>query len=121
MAIVYYFSFFVTMKMKNTIDSREISKKVKQIIKNNDFSKLEEEQNNGYYIEMKNKDNLNEIDGQIKKNNNTKQLSTDSDSGDDVALNKTFSLSNFTYGFKKGKRFILTLAIVYFLEYTILY
>ena len=59
------------MKMKNTIDSREISKKVKQIIKNNDFSKLEEEQKNGYYIEMKNKDNLNEIDGQIKKNNNT--------------------------------------------------
>lgn len=50
------------------------------------FQKLEEEQNNAYYIEMKNKDNLNEIDGQIKKNNNTKQLSTDSDSEEMMLL-----------------------------------
>lgn len=124
LAILYYFAFFATMKMKNTIDSREISKEEDNRIKNNDFLKLEEEQknNDGQFIEMESKGNVNENkNNQIKEIKNTNQLQTYSDSGDNVALNKTLSLSNFVYGFKKGKRFILTLAIVYFLEYVILY
>lgn len=38
----------------------------------------------------------------------------------DVKENKTMSCANFKEGFMKGKKFIINLALVYYLEYTIL-
>lgn len=132
LCLVYFCAFYTTWKMKEKIDkdARDIVNALeqkKEIQGKGNFLKLDEEVGNDinekvdYYVEMETKSHQNKENDNEKDNNTNKQLSIEPIETDNMKLNKTMTLSNFYYGLIKGKRYILNLATVYFLEYTILY
>ena len=131
LCIIYFCAFYTTWKLKGKIDKdardivNDINKKKENEGQGN-FLKLDEEVGNDinekedYYVEMQTKSDQKDNDNKTDNNTN-KQLSVGTIETDNVKLNKTMSLNNFYYGLIKGKRYILNLAAVYFLEYIILY
>ena len=90
--ILFFFAFYITFRIKTNIDN-------KRKIEN------ENETENNF------SNSLPERPSDLLSNNNSKAT--------DVSQNKKMSLENFPLVFKYGKRYILNLLIVYFLEYTI--
>lgn len=90
--ILFFFAFYITFRIKTNIDN-------KRKIEN------ENETENNF------SNSLPERPSDLLDNNNSKAT--------DVSQNKKMSLENFPLVFKYGKRYILNLLIVYFLEYTI--
>ena len=92
-ALIYFICFFISYKVKESYDNDLLNKNKEQ--------KLFERTTN--LVE----DQKEEIEN-VKKNVES-----------DVSENKEMNCSNFVEGFSYGKRFIINLALVYFLEYTI--
>ena len=92
---LFFLAFYTTFKIKKNIDYK---------------IKLEKEKNlENTDITSDKKDSINlEEDGSDYNKEAT-----------DVSKNKKMSLKNFIMGFKYGKRYILNMFIVYFLEYTV--
>ena len=92
-AIIYFICFFISYKVKLYYD--------------NNFLKKNSEQR------------LYEVTTDIEEENNEEIEIVKSDIESDVSKNKEMNYTNFIEGFRCGKRFIINLALVYFLEYTI--
>ena len=101
--IIFFFAFYYTHKLKKNIDD-QISLTNKMTM--TEETKVEENFNN-------NNKSLPERPIDLFRDINTDNIATD------VSKNKELSLKNCPIVFKYGKRYILNLAIVYFLEYTI--
>ena len=97
--IFYFLAFFLTFKLKQNIDkSRNLIKE-----ETKEETKDENKEQTSDNLPVRTSDLLNE-----NYNNQT-----------DVALNENMSVQNFIKAFSFGKRYILNLFFIYFLEYTI--
>ena len=97
--IVFFFAFYITFRIKNNIDSKR---------------KLENESDNNFSnTNQQIEGDLPERPSDLIAENNNNNTATD------VSKNKEMSFENFPVVFKYGKRYILNLFTVYFLEYTI--
>ena len=93
-AFIYFICFFISYKVKQYYE--------------NDFLKKNKIQR------------LYERNTDIKDNDNEEEIEmVQSNVESDVSNNKEMNCTNFVEGFSYGKRFIVNLALVYFLEYTI--
>ena len=106
-SIIFFFAYFITYKVKSNIDAKLV--------------KEEENPDNSNEIEIERKTgdtlhNENQIPNRpselLTENNYTNRAT-------DVSLNEELSCRNFVLGFKYGRRYILNMFIVYFLEYTV--
>ena len=95
-AFVYFFLYFASKKIKEKLD--------KNFNFDLNFDNNIDNDNNNEILNSKIDENLNYSNVEIKT---------------DVTKNKEMTIKNFIYGFKMGKRYILNLAIVYYLEKTI--
>ena len=112
--IVFFFAYFITHKIKSNIDSSHL--KEENISNSNISNEIDQEE--------KPRDTINNFDVNIPNrpsdllqeniNNNY-----NSSRATDVSLNKELTCKNFILGFKYGKRYILNMFIVYFLEYSV--
>ncbi len=96
-ALIYFVCFYISFKVKEKYDLLNSNKAQKLYPK--DTNEIFNEENNSNY------------DNQIE---NVKI-----DNEGDVSNNKEMNCKNFIEGFFHGKRFIINLALVYYLEYTI--
>ena len=110
--ILYFFSFYITFKIKNNIDDKN------RLDNENGISNEDEEtgedveskeDENDTHNEIKNRKTLPERPSELINNNRAT----------DVSKNKKMSLGNFSLAFKYGKRYILNMFLVYYLEYTV--
>ena len=93
--ILFFFAFYITFRIKTNIDNR--NKLINENSSNENMNKTQE--------------SLPDRPSDLIKNN--------SNVATDVSQNKKMSLENFPLTFKYGKRYILNLFLVYYLEYTI--
>ena len=100
--IVFFLAFYCTFKIKKNIDD-----KISLISRTTEGNNDDEENNN------ENNKDLPERPSDLLRDTNQDNAPTD------VSKNKEMSLTNFPLVFKYGKRYILNLALVYFIEYTI--
>jgi battenin len=92
---LFFLAFYTTFKIKKNIDYK---------------IKLEKEKNlENTDIASDKKDSINLEEDELDYNKEAT----------DVSKNKKMSLENFIMGFKYGKRYILNMFLVYFLEYTV--
>jgi len=101
-AILYFFAFYITYRIKQNIDA-----KIRLAVESDE--KDEEDEN---MLDKQNLKSLPERPSDLIPNNG-KLASTD------VSKNKNMSLENFPLAFIYGKRYILNLFCVYYLEYTV--
>ena len=107
--ILFFLAYYTTYRIKANIDSK--------------FINIKEEEINNSEIDRENKirDTINNFDTDLpnrpsdlfNENNNNMNRATD------VSLNKELTCRNFVLGFKFGKRYILNMFLVYFLEYSV--
>ena len=103
--VLYFLSFYITYKIKKNIDDKNNSAK--------EMIEYVEEEENEENKDIEIRKNLPEnSDGLLEAENNAVRAT-------DVSKNKKMSFKNFPLAFKYGKRYILNLFIVYFLEYTV--
>ena len=101
--VVFFFAYFTTYKIKSNIDSKLI--KEEEVSSNSINEKKTEEGN----FETSLPDRPSDL---LKENINPNKAT-------DVSLNEELTLKNFVVGFKYGKRYILNMFFVYFLEYCV--
>lgn len=95
--IIFFFAFYITFRIKTNIDNK---------------NKIENEtENNITNISQEIKGDIPDRPSDLMKDN--------SNVATDVSDNKKMSIENFPIVFKYGKRYIINLFVVYFLEYTV--
>ena len=110
--IIFFLAYFATYKIKKNIDLKSVNEEI-------DISTSYEAEEKG-----KNDDTLNNLDTAELPNRpsdliNEKITRINTNRATDVSLNKELTCKNFILGFKYGKRYILNMFIVYFLEYSV--
>ena len=105
--ILYFLSFYITYKIKKNIDNKNRLKNENENEEEDEEYEDEEEKNN----ELRNKGSLPERPSELVNPKNN--IPTD------VSRNKKMSFENFPLAFKYGKRYILNMFLVYYLEYTV--
>ena len=105
--LLYFLSFYITYKIKTKIDYKNRLKNDEE--EDEEEENEDEEENN----EIRNNKSLPERPSDLIKSNDKSNIPTD------VSRNKKMSFENFPLGFKYGKRYILNMFIVYYLEYTV--
>ena len=114
--ILFFFAFYITFKIKKNIDDKNSSTSEKEDKDNEnkdnednkDNDNEDNEENNGV---IEGRESLPERLSDLI--NNKKNIATD------VSKNKKMSIENFIVTFKYGKRYILNMFIVFYLEYTV--
>ena len=103
---LFFFAFYTTFTIKKKIDYQNKLKIEKSIDspKSININQKSENKNNDTTINTLEEDEF----------NNNEEIT-------DVSKNEKMSLTNFFKGFNYGKRYILNMFIVYFLEYTVCY
>ena len=109
-SILFFFAYFITHKIKTNIDAKLV--KEEENTENVDNS-------NEIEIERKTGDTLNNMNQIPNRPTELLQKNTYSNKATDVSLNEELSCKNFVLGFKYGRRYIINMFIVYFLEYTV--
>ena len=104
--VLYFLAFYITYKIKKNIDDKKRAKEM------NDYEE-EENEDNEDNNEIKNRKTLPERPSALLETENNNGRATD------VSKNKKMSFQNFPLVFNYGKRYILNMFIVYFLEYTV--
>ena len=106
-AIIFFFAYYITYRVKANIDATLI--------------KEEETSNNtsGIEVERKTGDTLNNDKEIPNRPSDLLNENKYSNRATDVSLNEELSCKNFVLGFGFGKRYILNMFIVYFLEYCV--
>ena len=105
--ILYFLSFYLTYRIKKNIDDKN------RLIKEKEGEEEEErEDEEGQKTDIRNNKSLPERPSDLLKTDNN-NIATD------VSKNKKMSFTNFPIGFRYGKRYILNMFLVYFLEYTV--
>ena len=102
--ILFFFAFYITFKIKKNIDDKNRLTSEKED-KDNEDNNIEDND------EIEKRESLPERPSDLL--NNKKNIATD------VSKNKKMSIENFPLTFKYGKRYILNMFIVYYLEYTV--
>ena len=105
-AIVFFFTYFITNKIKANIDAKLL--KVEETINNIEI--------------LPERDSGNTLNNDVNLPNRPSDLlieNTGTNRATDVSLNEELSCKNFILGFKYGKRYILNMFLVYFLEYCV--
>jgi len=97
----------MTFKIKKNIDDK--NKLTNEIGENEEI--VQEIVDNEEYNEINNRESLPDRPSDLLRDNNNHAT--------DVSKNKKMSLENFPIVFNYGKRYILNMLIVYFLEYTV--
>ena len=105
--ILFFFAFYMTFKIKKNIDDK--NKLTNEIGENEEI--VQEIVDNEEYNEINNRESLPDRPSDLLRDNNNHAT--------DVSKNKKMSLENFPIVFNYGKRYILNMFIVYFLEYTV--
>jgi battenin len=106
-AIVFFFAYYITYRVKANIDATLI--------------KEEETFNNisGIEVERKTGETLNNDKETQNRPSDLLNENQYSNRATDVSLNEELSCKNFVLGFRYGKRYIINMFIVYFLEYCV--
>ena len=105
--VVFFFAYFTTYKIKSNIDSKLIKE---EEVSSNSIN----EKKTVYNTEEGNfETSLPDRPSDLLKENINPNKATD------VSLNEELTLKNFVDGFKYGKRYILNMFFVYFLEYCV--
>lgn len=110
--VLFFLAFYITYRIKNRIDN--------ELIKSTWEESEDKKKENDEVYEGEERDSKNEsleIKGRLSQC--SELLNGNQSRASDVSLNKNLSCGNFTIAFKYGKRYILNLFLVYFLEYTI--
>ena len=109
--ILYFLSFYITYKIKKNIDDKNNSDEEMIDIEEDEANKdnQDNEENNANRITKTLPEKSNDL---IEEEKNAVRAT-------DVSKNKKMSFKNFPLAFKYGKRYILNLFTVYFLEYTV--
>jgi battenin len=105
-AIVFFFTYFITYKIKANIDAKLL--KVEETINNIEI--------------LPERDSGNTLNNDVNLPNRPSDLlieNTGTNRATDVSLNEELSCKNFILGFKYGKRYILNMFLVYLLEYCV--
>ena len=92
-ALIYFICFFISYKVKESYDNDLLNKNKEQKLFERTTNLVEDQ-----------KEEIENVKNNVES---------------DVSENKEMNCSNFVEGFSYGKRFIINLALVYFLEYTI--
>ena len=92
-AFIYFICFFISYKVKESYDNDLLNKNKEQKLFERTTNLVEDQ-----------KEEIENVKNNVES---------------DVSENKEMNCSNFVEGFSYGKRFIINLALVYFLEYTI--
>ena len=92
-ALIYFICFFISYKVKESYDNDLLNKNKEQKLFDRTTNLVEDQ-----------KEEIENVKNNVES---------------DVSENKEMNCSNFVEGFSYGKRFIINLALVYFLEYTI--
>ena len=106
--IIFFFAYYATYKIKANIDSQNLKEEI-TISSNEEIGK-----------EPKNCETFQNLDADlpdrpsdlINENNKANRAT-------DVSLNKELTCKNFILAFRYGKRYILNMFLVYFLEYSV--
>lgn len=107
---IYFGSFFTTFYIKNKLQEKANPPLIDEDIETaQDYDKQPEAKE-----ERVESANSNEVIGEVPSEVNNTNSTTD------VKLNKEMTIENFKLAFSKGKRFIISLSLVYYLEYVIL-
>lgn len=106
--VLFFFAYYITYKIKTNIDSQNL----KEEISNSSNNELGPERKTGDTINNFDVNLPNRASDLLNENNNTQRAT-------DVSLNKELTCKNFVLGFKYGKRYILNMFLVYFLEYSV--
>ena len=108
-SILFFLAYFITHKIKTNIDAKL---KREESMGNIDIS-------NEIEIDRKTGDTLNNENQLPNRSSELLRENTYKNRATDVSLNEELSCKNFVLGFKYGRRYILNMFIVYFLEYTV--
>ena len=111
--ILYFLSFYITFRIKRNIDD-----KIRLVNEKGIANEAEEE----YGEEVEHKESENDANNEIRNRKTLPERPSDllkDNRASDVSKNKKMSLENFPLVFKYGKRYILNMFIVYYLEYTV--
>ena len=92
-ALIYFICFFISYKVKESYDNDLLNKNKEQKLFERTTNLVEDQ-----------KEEIENVKNNVES---------------DVSKNKEMNYTNFIEGFRCGKRFIINLALVYFLEYTI--
>ena len=106
-SILFFFAYFIIHKVKTNIDS----KLVKEEENPDNSNEIEIERKTGDTLH--NEKEIPNRPSELLTENNYNNKATD------VSLNEELSCTNFMLGFKYGKRYIINMFIVYFLEYCV--
>ena len=110
--VLFFLAFYITYRIKNRIDN--------ELIKSTWEESEDKKKENDEVYEGEERDSKNEsleIKGRLSQC--SELLNGNQSRASDVSLNKNLSCGNFTIAFKYGKRYILNMFIVYFLEYSV--
>ena len=109
--VIFFFAYYTTHRIKSKIDGENLKEEIDTIDNSN---------NNEEIQERKTGDTFNQLDINIpNRPSDILNENINANRATDVSLNKELTCKNFVLGFKYGKRYILNMFLVYFLEYSV--
>ena len=110
--ILFFFAYFTTYKIKKNIDLKTVNEEI-------DTSASYEVEQEGKNEEILNNLSAADLPDRPSDLVHERIQHINTNRATDVSLNKELTCRNFILGFKYGKRYILNMFIVYFLEYSV--